>query len=84
MAQRRWGFPLVATQGDWGGAPDLIHGGGGAWRRRPEGEMAAVARGRIASTPLDGAHHMGAGAAAPGMAAETSAPEVDDQPRCDL
>ena len=27
---------------------------------------------------------MGAGAAAPGMAAETSSPEVDDRPRCDL
>ena len=44
----------------------------------------AVARGRIASTPLDGVHHMGAGAAAPGMAAETSSSEVDDRSRCDL
>ena len=47
--------------------------------------MAAVARGRIASMPLDdGTHHMGAGAAAPGMATETSSPEVDGRTRCDL
>ena len=58
--------------GDWGGTPDLMCGGGGAWHRRPEGEMAVVAHGRIASMPLDGAHHMGAGAAAPAMAVETS------------
>ena len=46
--------------------------------------MAAVTCGRIASTPLHGAHHMGAGAAASGMAAVTSSPEVDDRSRCDL
>lgn len=75
-----------------GAALQIPCGGGGARRRRPEGEAAAVVAwpdlglgiggGRAAtpSPPRDGLlrpHHMGAGAAAPVMAAATSSPKGD-------